>query len=85
MDTLDFKMWLKENTSYSDRVISNITSRLKRADRIHSLKPTELYLFELEHTEEFKKMSQTVRSQVKKAVKLYMLYWESKGYPEVMK
>lgn len=68
----EFKQWLISNTSYSKRVISNIISRLNRANRIQTIQMNELYLFELEHTEEFKGLSVTVRSQLRKAVRLYL-------------
>ncbi|MCH5337337.1 MAG: hypothetical protein J1E03_01015 [Acetatifactor sp.] len=72
MDISDFKQWLISNTAYSSRVIGNIISRLNRADRIHPVRPEEIYLFELEHVDKFKNLSVTVRSQLRKAVKLYL-------------
>lgn len=77
MNISKFKQWLISNTTYSNRVISNIVSRLNRADRMHPVYPEEVYLFELEHTEDFKKLSVTVKSQIRKAVKLYLQYVNS--------
>lgn len=79
MNELSFKEWLEINTQYSKRVISNTSSRLGRADRILPLYEKELYLFELEHNDKFKMLSVTVRSQIKKAVKLYFDYLKDKG------
>lgn len=78
MNTVGFKNWLATNTNYSDRVISDIVSRLKRADKILSVRPEELYLFELEHTEEFNKISTSVKSQIRKSVRLYNQFYNSK-------
>ena len=77
MNISKFKQWLISNTTYSNRVISNIVSRLNRADRMHPVYPEEVYLFEIEHTEDFKKLSVTVKSQIRKAVKLYLQYVNS--------
>lgn len=73
----DFKQWLFSNTTYSNRVVSNTISRLKRADRMHPVRLEEVYLFELEHTDEFNCLSVTVKSQIRKAVKLYFQYAKS--------
>lgn len=72
MKIVEFKKWLISNTTYSNRVVSNIISRLNRADRIHPVRAEEIYLFELEHIEAFKKLSVSVRSQLRKAVRLYI-------------
>ncbi len=77
MNISEFKQWLFTNTTYSNRVVSNTISRLNRADRMHPVRPEEVYLFELEHTEDFKKLSVTVKSQIRKAVKLYFQYANS--------
>lgn len=77
MINADFKQWLISNTTYSNRVVGNIISRLKRADRMHPVHSKEVYLFELEHTDEFKNLSVTVKSQIRKAVKLYFQYAKS--------
>lgn len=78
MNKSGFKQWLVTNTTYSDRVVSNIVSRLNRADRMHPVRPEEVYLFELEHTDEFNSLSVTIKSQIRKAVKLYFQYAKSK-------
>lgn len=71
IDTELFKSWLKENTSYSDAVIGDTISRVKRADNILEWYDDEVYQFYLEHEEDYKVLSVSVRSQIKKAVSLY--------------
>lgn len=69
--TEEFRKWLIENTTYSLPVISDTVSRIKRADRMLEWSGEDIYQFRLEQLEEYKKMSVSVRSQIKKAVKLY--------------
>lgn len=69
-----FKCWLKENTSYSNAVISDTVSRIKRADGILAWQDEDVYLFYLERKAEYKFLSVSVRSQIKRAVKLYSDY-----------
>lgn len=66
-----FRDWLKHNTSYSDAVIGDMVSRVKRANKILLFYNEEVYQFYLERTEEYKILSVSVRSQIKKAVSLY--------------
>ena len=75
--TNEFKNWLTENTSYSPPVISDTVSRVKRADKILEWSGEDVYQFRLEQLEEYKKLSVSVRSQIKKAVKLYSEFWLS--------
>ncbi len=67
----DFSNWLSKNTPYSDAVISDTVSRMKRADNILPYNDSETYSFYLERQDSFKALSVTVRSQIRKAVKLY--------------
>ena len=67
----EFRVWLKENTSYSLPVISDTVSRAKRADKILEWSEEDVYQFRLEQLDEYQKLSVSVRSQIKKAVKLY--------------
>lgn len=82
MNNSDFKQWLLSNTTYSNRVVSNIVCRLNRADHMHPVRPEEVYLFELDHTDEFNGLSVTVKSQIRKAVKLYFQYARSEVVEE---
>lgn len=72
-----FKEWLKNNTSYSDAVICDMVSRIKRADGILEWSDDEVYQFYLEHDDNYKALSTSVRSQLKKAVTLYRTYHTS--------
>lgn len=71
VDTEQFKKWLKENTTYSNAVISDMSSRIKRADSLLAWYDEEVYQFYLEQNEQYKQLSVSVRSQIKKSVKLY--------------
>lgn len=72
-DYSGFEIWLHK-TSYSDRVISDIISRLKRAYKIIEDDPNPTYLFVLERTDSFLSIEPSIRSQIKKAVSLYIEY-----------
>ncbi len=72
--TESFKEWLRSNTSYSDNVIGDTVSRIKRADNILHWNDEETYIFYLEKEHEFIRLSVSVRSQLRKAVKLYSTY-----------
>ena len=78
VDTGQFKKWLKENTTYSDAVISDMSSRIKRADSLLAWYDAEVYQFYLEQNEQYKQLSVSVRSQMKKSVKLYRQFITSK-------
>lgn len=69
-----FKEWLKNNTAYSDAVIGDTISRMKRADSILEWNTADTYLFYLEKKQNFEILSVSVRSQIRKAVKLYSSY-----------
>ncbi len=75
--TSRFKVWLAENSSYSSRVISDVISRVKRADRMLEWSGEDIYQFRLGQLEEYKMLSVSVRSQMKKAVKLYAEFWST--------
>lgn len=74
IETEQFRNWLKTNTTYSDAVISDTVSRVKRADSILEWDDDEVYQFYLEHNKNYQSLSVSVRSQIKKAVKLYRVY-----------
>ena len=74
INTAQFRAWLKENTSYSDAVVNDTVSRAKRADSILEWYDDEVYLFYMERNEKYQGLSKSVRSQIKKAVKLYFEY-----------
>lgn len=74
IDFYNFKHWLMTTTSYSPKTISNVVSRLKRADSILPWYNDEVYVFHLEQNKTFQSLSTSVRSQIKKAVKLFFEY-----------
>lgn len=74
MDINGFKSWLITSSEYSNATISNVLSRLRRADSILPWFNEDVYLFRLEQQPSFQDLSCSVKSQVKKAVKLYFEY-----------
>ena len=74
VDVNGFKHWLDENTDYSKAVVSDIASRVKRADKLLEWSNEDVYQFRLEQLDGYKSISVSVRSQIKKAVKLYSEY-----------
>jgi len=78
IDLINFKLWMSDNLSYSKRTISNIASRFKRANSILEWFDNPIYSYHLEQTPEFNKLPADVKAQIKKAVKLYFQFVESK-------
>lgn len=77
----EFKEWLKANTDYSKNVIKDIACRVNRINKIipfDSLNYKE-YREELEGSNEFKSLSSSVKSQCRRALKLYLEFLESKN------
>jgi len=70
-DLSNFKLWLTENKKYSSKTIGNIASRFNRANKMLPWFNEAVYQFQLEQTNQYKILSGTVKSQIKKAVKLY--------------
>lgn len=70
--SIEFREWLTSNTKYSDAAINDVVSRMKRADRMMPWNSSETYLYFLEKNEDFSKMSVSVKSQIRKAVKYYI-------------
>lgn len=77
VNTSGFKQWLSENTTYSHEVINDMASRMKRADNLLEFYNDEIYLFYLEKQDNFKQLSISVRSQVRKSVKLYLSFQQN--------
>ena len=71
----DFLTWLSSK-GYSERSCSDIASRTKRAQAILPFNGQDIdaYLFELEKQLSFQKLSKSVQSQIKRAVKLNNTY-----------
>lgn len=73
-----FRTWLENTQDYTPRTISNVLSRLKRAGRILnasrlSSDPLDT-IHALERRKEFTNLSASVRSQIKKAVRLHSIF-----------
>ena len=73
IDTEGFKSWIMAK-GFSNRVNSDIVSRMKRADIIKPWSDEETYSFYLERETAFQELSVSVRSQIRKAVRLYDEY-----------
>lgn len=72
-----FRDWLREYTTFSNRVVNDTICRLSRLDQILSINSEydlERFLFELGRKAEFSCLSPSVKSQMKRAFKLYFLY-----------
>ena len=72
-----FRAWLITSNTYSDKVVSDIVSRMRRADNIIPWTDDEFYQIRLERNESYSALSVSVRSQCKRAVKLYSDYVNS--------
>jgi len=71
-----FKKWLKEKNTYTDRSISDILSRLKRANCIRHIPVplTPIYLYYIEQEDAYAKLTTSVKSQLKRAICCFMEY-----------
>ena len=69
-----FRKWLQEKNTYTDASIKDIISRLRRANNILMFQNEDIYLFRLEQCEEFQKASVSVKSQMRRAIRLYFQY-----------
>ena len=71
----DFKSWLAKKNSFPIKVCTDIASRLNRAKGIVDIekyKDVDEALFHLSTKAAFKSLTVSVRSQVRRSVKLYM-------------
>lgn len=84
VDLNSFRGWLSENTDYSHDVIIDILSRAKRADKMLTWTNEDIYEFRLEHHPDFKLLPSSVRSQIKKAIKLYSQFYRTEIRKNVM-
>lgn len=75
-DYISFKNSLENANQYSERTINDIVSRVKRANAILPF-PTKMepvYLYYLDNESNFKGLTTTVKSQIRKAVSLFIHY-----------
>lgn len=68
--------WLIDTHQYTERSAKDVVSRIRRANSIVHISniPDSFYMYRLESSPQFKSISTSVRSQVKKAVSLFMAY-----------
>lgn len=76
-----FLEWLRDSQTMSERTQRDTLSRLKRADAICAIPsvPEAYYIFSLEQSEDYKALTPSVRSQLKRAVSLYSDYRKTKS------
>ena len=73
---LRFIDWLMQRKNYSSRAASDVLSRIKRANRIVTLDEHDLdeILITLQTSNEFSRITKTVQSQIKRALRFYYEY-----------
>lgn len=79
MNFEEFKKWLEHKNKYTSASIKDIVSRLRRANKILQFQNEDIYLFKLSQCDEFKQASVSVRSQIRRSVKLYFQYIKEVG------
>lgn len=79
LNKTNFVAWLTEEKKYSNRSAKDVVSRIKRADTLCKISnvPDAKYLFNLEQSDCFDKLSVTVKSQIKRAANLYHEFLQS--------
>jgi len=78
IDYNGFFNWLNHTQAISERARRDTVSRLKRADALCKINeaPNDFYYFQLDQSQEYKKLSGSVRSQIKRAAQLFSRYCE---------
>lgn len=69
-----FRAWLGRNTDLSEKAMGDVVSRLTRIEKItplHVNGAADDFLFKLGKKSEFSSLGQAVKSQLKRAYKLY--------------
>ena len=72
-----FKVWLSRNTTLESKVINDTASRLKRVSSIVNINDqmsTNKVISNFESDEQYMSLSISVRSQLKRALRLYREY-----------
>ena len=71
----EFKIWLCNNKKYTERSARDVCSRLKRVCIILGQENVEnCNIDDLESNEDFKELTMSVRSQLRKSVRLFFEY-----------
>lgn len=75
-DKEDFRNWLDQQTSYSARSIGDTVSRVQRAFLLFPPCGAldDYYIFKIDQAEEFANLSDSVKSQIRRALRLYLQY-----------
>lgn len=69
----EFKVWLCKHKKYKEKSASDVCSRLKRVCMMLGQENAEACNVDiLENNDEFKKLTISVRSQLRKSVRLYL-------------
>lgn len=72
---MEFREWLMKEKQYSDRASRDVQSRLKRAISLSGEKDiTSETLEKIESNTDFKRLSMSVKSQIRRAVKFHQEY-----------
>lgn len=77
IEKASFRLWLEKNTSFSKKVISDTICRLVRVEKIKPIQTKisfEDFIFQVGKEPEFNTLSPSVKSQLKRACKLYFEY-----------
>ena len=74
-----FRNWLEQTTEYKNTTKSNIVSRVKRANTILPIIEDPVYLYNLSLSPEFQKLTVSVKSQLRRAVKIYLKFLKNEG------
>lgn len=73
---IEFKECLDEKIHYTKVINGSIGSKLKRTDRISTIVVEDVYL---SRNAEFQTISAFVKSQIRKAIKLYLEFMKGLG------
>ena len=76
-DRQAFSEWLRATKGYSDRSISDVFSRINRANLIlpnHNM--DHYFIPDLDRNAQFNELETSVRSQIRKAIRLKLAYLE---------
>jgi DNA (cytosine-5)-methyltransferase 1 len=78
MNKISFQKWLIEVKNFQARSATDVMSRINRVSRFQKLPESidENFVSTLAEKEEYLKLSPSVRSQLKRALRLYKEYTE---------
>jgi hypothetical protein len=82
MELGKFEAWLKRSAGLTEKSASDVLSRLRRASQfvnVNSKQPIEDLIHKLGKEPKFTQLTDTVRSQLRRAVKLYREFEDGHG------